>query len=562
LEVTGSFAVYRVVVIGLTALAVLAPLSLVFYQSLLTGPIFEPAAPLSTSAYNAAFADPDFWKAFGTTMLVAGGTTAIALPLGALFAVWIVRTDLPGRTWLEPLIIAPAFVSTLIIAFGYVVVLGPTGFASTAVKSLLGSVPWNLHSLSALIVIAGLIHVPYVYLCAAAALRGRGGELEETARVAGAKPWRVAIDVSLPLLLPAILFAGALVFFLGFEMFGLPLVLGDPQGHLVLTTYLYKLTGKLGVPPHQLVAVVVVVMVAVAAPLLLLQRLLLRQAQRNVSAGGERSEHTAAPLRLGRWRWPAFLVIAVWLGVTVVVPLASIALRSFTASWGEGAVLSELLTLDHYRKLLDRPDLVRGMFDTLGLGVIGGAIAVVCYTAIALAIHRWPSRRARVVDDLVMLPRALPGLAAGLALVWLCLAARPLTPLKETLVAVWLAYTIVWLAVGTRLVSAALMRVAPELEEAARTIGADERRVRRDVTVPLIRHGLLASWLIVFLIFVREYSAGVYLLGPKTEMIGSLLVSLWDTGAVDLVSVLSVVNVVMIGIGLALAVRFGVRLNG
>jgi len=96
----------------------------------------------------------------------------------------------------------------------------------------------------------------------------------------------------------------------------------------------------------------------------------------------------------------------------------------------------------------------------------------------------------------------------------------------------------------------------------ADVVGADDLRAKRDVTVPLIKYGMLASWLLVFLIFVREYSTGIYLLGPGTEVIGSLLVSLWGTGAIDLVSALSVVNVVMIGVGLGVAVRLGVRLHG
>ena len=225
-------------------------------------------------------------------------------------------------------------------------------------------------------------------------------------------------------------------------------------------------------------------------------------------------------------------------------------------------VLSEVLTLEHYRELTEYPNVVRSMINTLGVGVIGAAAAVVCYTAIALSIHRWPSGWTRVVDYLVMVPRAMPGLVAGLALLWVFLFFKPLTPLKETMVSVWLAYTIVWLAYGMRLVSGTLLQVAPELEEAARTTGASETRVKFDVTIPLIRTGMLASWLLVFLIFVREYSTGIYLLGPGTEVIGSLLVSLWGTGAVDLVSALSVVNVVMIGAGLLIAVRLGVRLHG
>lgn len=557
---TIPFNVYRFVIIFLTALAVLAPLSLVFYQSVLTAPFFQPNARLSLDAYRFVLADGDFWNAFGTTVLLAAGMTAIAVPLGAALAFLMVRTDLPGRQWLEPVILIPLFVSAVVLAFGYVVALGPVGILSTAVKGLVGTVPWNLYSLSSLIAIAGLTHVPHVYLYTAAALHGLGSDVEEAARTMGANPWRVATGVSLPMVLPAILFAGVLVFFLGFELFGLPLVLGDPEGLLVLSTYLFKLTNKLGVPSYQLMAVVVVAIVAVTAPLVFMQRRLLRQAQRYVSVRGKGARATT--LKLGNWRWPAFTLIALWLAITVLVPLAGITLRSFVETWGEGVVLSEVLTLEHYRELTEYPNVVRSIINTLGIGVIGGGAAVLCYTAIALAIHRWPSPWTRLVDYLVMVPRAMPGLVAGLALLWVFLFFKPLGPLKETPVSVWLAYAIVWLAYGMRLISGTLVQVGPELEEAARTIGASETRVKVDVTLPLIRYGMLASWLLVFLIFVREYSTGIYLLGPGTEVIGSLLVSLWGTGAVDLVSALSVVNVVMIGVGLLIAVRLGVRLHG
>jgi iron(III) transport system permease protein len=338
------------------------------------------------------------------------------------------------------------------------------------------------------------------------------------------------------------------------------LVLGDPQDLLVLATYLYKLTNKLGVPSYQLMAVVVVVIIAISAPLVFLQRLLLRQSQRYVSVRGKGLK--TQPLKLHGWRWFAFAAIIVWLCVTVVVPMFGITLRSFVVTWGEGVNLLDVLTLDHYRELLDYPNVVRGILNTLGIGVIGGAISVICYTAIAVAVHRWNSGWVRVVDYMVMVPRAMPGLVAGLALLWVFLFVPFLSPLKSTMASIWLAYSIVWLAYGMRLVSGTLLQVAPELEEAARVSGASDLRAKRDVTVPLIKYGMLASWLLVFLIFVREYSTGIYLLGPGTEVIGSLLVSLWGTGAIDLVSALSVVNVVMIGVGLAVAVRLGVRLHG
>jgi iron(III) transport system permease protein len=551
---------YRFLVLGITAIAVAMPLSLVFYQSFLTAPFFDPSAKVSLAAYSFVFADDDFWQGFWTTIAIASGMAAIAVPLGALLAFLMVRTDVPGKKYLEPLLLIPIFVSAVVIAFGYVVAIGPVGIFSTLAKELIGFVPWNLYSLYSLIIIAGLTHVPHVYLYSAAALRGLGTDLEEAARVSGANPFRVAINVSLPMILPAILFAGVLVFFLGFELFGLPLVLGDPQDVLVLSTYLYKLTNKLGVPSYQLMAVVVVVIIAVTAPLVFMQRLLLRQAQRYISVRGKGQK--TQPLRLHGWRWFAFGVIIFWLIITVAVPLFGITLRSFVVTWGEGVKLRDVLTLDHYRELMDYPNVIRGIINTFGIGVIGGALAVACYTAIALAVHRWNSGWTRLVDYIVMVPRAMPGLIAGLALLWVFLFVPFLSPLKSTMVSIWIAYTIVWLAYGMRLVSGTLLQVGPELEEAGRVSGASDLQVKRDITVPLIKYGMLASWLLIFLIFVREYSTGIYLLGPGTEVIGSLLVSLWGTGAVDLVSALSVVNVVMIGAGLAVAIRLGVRLHG
>src|SRR5882762_5606866 len=334
-----STRLFRFIVIALTALAVLAPLSLVFYQSFLDQPFFQPGAKLGLDAYEFVLSEEDFWTAFFTTVAIAAGMTVIAVPLGAVLAFLMVRTDVPARGLLEPLILVPIFVSAVVIAFGYVVALGPVGIFSTLAKSAFGIVPWNLYSLVSLIAIAGLTHVPHVYLYSAAALRGLSTDLEEAARVSGANPWQVAINVSLPMIMPAILFAGVLVFFLGFELFGLPLVLGDPQDVLVFSTYLYKLTNKLGVPSYQLMAVVVVVIIAVTAPLVFTQRLLLRQAQRYISVRGKGLK--TQPLRLHNWRWFAFAAIILWLCVTVVVPLFGIALRSFVTTWGEGIKLRD-----------------------------------------------------------------------------------------------------------------------------------------------------------------------------------------------------------------------------
>ena len=548
----------RIGVISVTALAVFLPLGLIFYQSLLDAPFFMPHK-LGVGAFEFIFADSDFWDSLQNSLVIAAAMAIIAVPLGGILAFLMIRTDLPGRGWIEPLLLIPVFVSPMVLGFGYVVSAGPVGFYSVWAKAIFGGVPWNVYSLTGIAVIAGLTHVPHVYLYTSSALKSLGSDVEEAARMTGSSSFQVAKDVSLPMVTPSLLFSGVLVFFLGFEIFGLPLVLGDPEGHLVLATYLYKLTNKLGTPSYHLMAAVAVCIVAVTFPLVMLQRFLLKNAGKYVTVKGKAGRQR--PLPLGNWRWVAAAILVIWLFLTIVVPLSGIALRALVTNWGEGVNLAEVLTLDNFREVFAQPTLVRGIFNTILIGVVGGGLAVVCYTAVGLATHRKNDGWSRFVDYLVLVPRAVPGLLAGLAFLWVFLFFPPLAPLRSTIVSLWIAYTVVWLAYGMRLVSSSLLQVGPELEEAARSVGASRGQVSRDVTLPLIRYGLLASWLLVFMIFEREYSTGVYLLGPGTEVIGSLLVSLWGTGAAEMVAALSLINVVLVAVGLTVALRFGVKLH-
>ncbi len=214
----------------------------------------------------------------------------------------------------------------------------------------------------------------------------------------------------------------------------------------MLATYLYKLTNKLGTPSYDLMAVVVVSIIFVTLPLVYTQRKLLAAASRYVAVKGKASAQR--PLAIGAWRWPALALIVAWLGVTVVIPVSALVLRSFLASWGEGVGIWENLTTAHFRELMEYPNLVRGIVNTLLIATVGGALSVGFYALVNLALHRWRSRWTAVLDYLVLVPRAMPGLIAGLAMFWLFLFTPVLQPFRQTLFSLWLAYTLVWLAYG------------------------------------------------------------------------------------------------------------------
>jgi iron(III) transport system permease protein len=558
---TADAAPFRVGVIALLTVAVMAPVGLIVYQSLLDNAFFDATARFSLDAFRYVIEDPDFWDALRTTALFSVGMGVVATPLGAALAFLFTRTDLPGRRWMEPLLLVPMFISSIVLAFGYTVAVGPTGFLSLWVKDLIGFVPWSIYGMGGLIVIGGLSHVPYVYLYLSSAMRNLPSDLEEAARTAGAPVWRVAVDVTLPLVLPALVFSMALNLLLGFESFGLPLVLGDPSGLVVLTTYIYKLTTLLGTPSYHLMAAVCVVLLAITFPRVWLQRRLLARARRFAALGGKGAR--ATPLPLGRLGQAVALgAIALWLFVSVVLPVGGIALRAFVRRWGEGVDLWSQLTLANFRTLLEVPALTHGIVNTAIIATVGGAIAVLCYLLIALANHRWRSAfGGGLLDYLVLLPRALPGLVIGLAFFWVFLFVPFLTWIRPTLLSLLIAYIVVGLSYGLRLIQATLLQVAPELEEGARTTGASIGETWRHIVVPIIRPGLVGAWVLIMVIFLREYATGVYLMSAGTEVIGSLIVSLLASGAIDLIAALAFISVVLTAVGLAAAMRLGARIH-
>ncbi|HSX75994.1 MAG TPA: iron ABC transporter permease [Shinella sp.] len=556
----GNASLYRRIVIGLLAIAVLAPVGLIIYQSFLTAAFFSPRARFGLDAYIYVFTDRNFYKALGTTAVFSFGMVAIAVPLGGLLAFLVTRTDIKGKRLLEILVLVPMFISSIVLAFGYTVSVGPTGFVSLFIRGVLGFVPWNIYSLPGMILIAGLSHVPHVYLYVSSAMRNLPSDLEEAARTTGASIWQVSRDVTLPMVLPALIFAAALNILLGFETFGIPLVLGDPNGIMVLTTYIYKLTTLFGTPTYQLMAVVAVVLILITLPLVWMQRKLLRNARKYAAMGGKGAR--VATLKLGTsGQVIALSIIGFWLFVSVVLPIGGIAVRAFVDAWGEGVNLWDQLTFSNFDRMFEVPSLVRGIVNTVLLSVVGGAVAVGIYLMVGLAGHRNWGLSNTVLDYIVLLPRALPGLVIGLAFFWVFLFVPLLTPLRPTLVSLFIAYVVVGLSYGLRLLQGTLIQVAPELEESARTTGATIGRTWKDVVIPIVRPGLAGAWALIMIIFLREYATGVYLMGAGTEVIGSLMVSLLQTGAMNTIAALSLISIVLTGAGLALALRLGAKIH-
>src|SRR5690606_3638580 len=144
------------------------------------------------------------------------------------------------------------------------------------------------------------------------------------------------------------------------------------------------------------------------------QRKLLKNSRKYAAMGGKGSR--VASLKLGKTGQVAALsIIGLWLFVSVVLPIGGITVRAFVDAWGEGVKLWDHFTLGNFGNLLEVPSIVRGIINTVILSVVGGAIAVGIYLLVGLAGHRNQGLSNTVLDYIVLLPRALPGLVIGLA---------------------------------------------------------------------------------------------------------------------------------------------------
>jgi len=183
----------------------------IVYQSFLAQPLYEAGQALTLSNYPRVLTNPAIWRVIGNTAIYMIGSTLIGTLVGIFFAVLLTRTNLPGRTLFSGMITIPYYVSALILAFAWRVMYGPQGFITVAVGQL-GLPKWNLYSMGGLMLVSALYFMPLTYLYCSSSLRLADPQLENAARISGARPLRVLRAITLPLIRPG-LFAGWLLVF-------------------------------------------------------------------------------------------------------------------------------------------------------------------------------------------------------------------------------------------------------------------------------------------------------------------------------------------------------------
>jgi len=515
----------------LLAAIVVYPLALVLVRSLKV----DGAWSLATYARAVS---PDNLRPLWNTVWAATLTSVLAMVAGTMLAFLLVRTDLPGRQGMRTLVILPYAVPPFFGAIAWAQLLGPQGYLLRPVLNLLGidQAPWTIYSPGGVVMVMAIHFFPFVFLTVAGALQRMDVSLEEAARTSGAGSLQVMRQITIPLVAPAILAGGVLAFMGAVANFGIPALLGLRARFFVLTTSIYA---ALNVPDFNLATAMSMLLVVISVGALGLQRWIQRGEGRFAVIAGKAIH--PQPLRLGVWRWPAFALAAGFCMVIAVLPIAALVVTSFLRYYGAPLELASLTTR-HYKYILGLEQVRRAAANTV---ILASAAATLCMglgTAISYAHARAKIPGSGMLDAIGTLPYAIPHTVIAIAV----LLAWARVGLYGTLTIILLAYILAYLPFSLRTTSATLQQIHDSLEEAGRVSGAGPLQTFRDIVLPLVKPGMLAGWILVFMPASRELTMSILLFSLRTETIGVTIFNMQDAGYTQIAAALSVIVLVVI----------------
>lgn len=484
----------------------------------------------------------DILATVARVFVLATTTTILAAIMGVPLAWLTVRSDLPGRhfvRWLAPLPLAiPPYIGAIV----YQILFAPRGSVNAAIARTLGlstnAQVVNIYGVAGAAWVLSLFVFPYIFLLVAAGLERMNPTLEEVARATGMSRWAVFFKVTLPMLRPALVGGGLMVFLYAWADFGVVSLLRVRT----LTTIVYDYVQ--GTMDWTIPASLSVFLTLITLGVLAIQ---LRIMGRGTYAQVMGAARPAPPVPVGRWRIPAmvfgFAVLFCALGVPVGVLAHQVSRLTGGAAW---AFLAQQVPY---------------VANSLLTAASGASIAV----ALALVIGWFQARRrlGRGVSVLFQIGYAIPGTVLGLGMVGFFQMAVPW--LYGNPIVLVLGYLVLFVTPALQGVSAALAQISSSLEDAARGLGRGPLATFWEVTFPLARPGLVGAWVLVFILCMRELAATLILRPPGFD---TLPVRIWihtmDVGPVPSAALLALVLVAIVALpwlGLVLLGRRGIPIG-
>lgn len=492
-------------------------------------------------------------EALVNTAIYTAGSSALAMALGVGLSFLSTRTDMPGARLLGLLAILPILVPPFIMVVGWVALADPNaGLINIAASLLFGgrTVLVDINTMSGLIWMTGLFLSPYVYLLVAAGFRNCDPAMEEAARVAGASRLRLLRTVILPLQRPALLAALLLVVVMSAGDFVIPSTVGLKARIYMLPSLIWQNSSTF--PPQPgLAAAQSMLLVVIGLVCIFFQRRALQRGGRYTLLGGKGAGLTTFPL--GRLRHALAGLAFVFALCSSLLPILSVSAMAFMRFWAPYAMTPENLTLRNFRYVLfEYPQVWPSAQNSLFLAVLGATLCVLLAIVLGWYIVRMRGRFAGLVEYAMVVPLGVPGIAlcVGILSLWILVPGG----IYGTLWILLLAYITAHIPVALQFVGSSLHRVHTDLEDASRLCGRTLLGTLRRINLPLMRPALIGSWLLIYVVILREVSLVILLYNPSTIVLPVGLMDIWGSGFYPELAVYSLLLLVL---GLVPVLLFG-----
>jgi iron(III) transport system permease protein len=536
-----------------------------------------PVLLLLINSFNAAadwFVEPRTWglkhwqnafqrvgllSSLGNSLLVWSLTVTISFPIGVTIAWILARTKIPFSYTLEFLFWVSYMVPALPTTIAWITLLDPDiGMINVALKKLfaLEQGPFNIFSVPGIVWANLMGHgISIKVMLMTPAFRNMDATLEEAARVGGASNLRTLFKVTLPLMISPMILVFALQLLRIFQSFETEYLLGVPFGFYVYSTKIFALIRD-PIPNYGEATVLASITLLMIALIIPLQRWILERRRYTTITGSFRP----GLIDLGRWNYGTFGAIALLLALLTVGPLAILVMGSFMQRIGY-FVLG--YTLEHWRLVLTDPVFIKALRTTLALATTAAICSPLLFSVLAyiLVCTRLPGRGA--LDLMIWSGGAVPGILAGLGLLWVFLGTPVLNFLFGTIWALIIVVMLQGKTTGVNIMKGVLVQVGADMEEAARVAGAGWLRTYFRIWLPLLMPTLM---LLAVMNFVSAAGAtsSIILLASRDTMTLSLMALELSSIAIsnrEAASIISIFIIAMTVTGALLVRYFGRRMG-
>ena len=548
--------------VAITVYVAIVPLGFLVWQSFFTPQTADKAAQFTLSNYTEAYGSAETWRLFKNSVAFAIGTSCFSFLVGTGLAWMNERTNTPFKTVFFALSIIPLIIPGILFTVAWILLASPKiGIANLALKTWLGiNEPlFDIYSLAGMIWVDGLHYSPMAFLLMSAAFRSMDPALEESAMMSGANIFQVAWRVTLRLVWPAIFATILILFVRAIESFEVPALIGLPVGIQVFTSSIYQAVHRY---PSQ-----VGLASAYAVTLLLITSVGVYFQSRLSSRGSKYATMTGKGFRprqidLGRWRWFTAGIFIVYFLLIVVLPFSVLLWSSFQKFYSVPSWHAlQNLTLEPYRFILTYPNLTRSVWNSILLAFSSATVimlvtSVICWIVVKTRLPgRW------LLDNIASLPMVFPGLVLGLAIMIFYLNFD--IGVYGTMWIMFIAYVTRFMPYGLRYNTTSMLQIHKELEESAAMSGASWGTTFRRIILPLLKPGLVAGWIYIMIVSIRELSSSILLYSPGTEVVSIVIWELWENGQYVELSALGVLFIlalfVLVMVAQWLGKKFGVK---